>query len=543
MRFRASNKRWISALAAAVMVCVCVTASAQSYRLGDEADEIATIQTALKQLKLYSAGITGHYGEKTETAVKKFQKKYALEDNGVVDEATRAALYEAAGITYIAGSSSSSGASSSNSSVSSSGGTTLRYDMRSDAVLKLQQDLSKLGYYSGTISGHFGSKTEAAVMSFQKANGLSADGIAGSKTLAKIATALGNSSSGSSSNSSSSNSSSSSSSLLKQGTKSEAVRTLQQNLKTLGYYTGSVTGNFGPLTKEAVYSFQKANGLSADGVAGEKTLAAISSKLKGGSSSGSSNNSSSSSSSGSNSSSSSTSSLLNTSITLQQGTKNDEVLKLQNMLTSLGFYTGNKTGNFGEKTADAVIAYQKSKGLTADGIAGKKTLAAINADYSGSSVIGNNNGNANAPTPSMANNVIYENFYNWRRNYANGEYCTVYDFSTGYSWKLRIMTKDAHMDAEPATAEDTAIMLKAFGNKTTWNPKPVWVTFSDGKTYIGSTHDVPHSPQHLTSNNFAGHLCVHGPIPMSKAESIGSYAVSHQEAINEGWEMTQKLKY
>ena len=191
MRFRASNKRWISALAAAVMVCVCVTASAQSYRLGDEADEIATIQTALKQLKLYSAGITGHYGEKTETAVKKFQKKYALEDNGVVDEATRAALYEAAGITYIAGSSSSSGASSSNSSVSSSGGTTLRYDMRSDAVLKLQQDLSKLGYYSGKISGHFGSKTESAVMSFQKANGLSADGIAGSKTLAKIATALG----------------------------------------------------------------------------------------------------------------------------------------------------------------------------------------------------------------------------------------------------------------------------------------------------------------------------------------------------------------
>ena len=543
MRFRASNKRWISALAAAVMVCVCVTASAQSYRLGDEADEIATIQTALKQLKLYSAGITGHYGEKTETAVKKFQKKYALEDNGVVDEATRAALYEAAGITYTAGSSSSSSASSSNSSVSSSGGTTLRYDMRSDAVLKLQQDLSKLGYYSGTISGHFGSKTEAAVMSFQKANGLSADGIAGSKTLAKIATALGNSSSSSSSNSSSSNSSSASasSSLLKQGTKSEAVRTLQQNLKTLGYYTGSVTGNFGSLTKEAVYSFQKANGLSADGVAGEKTLAAISSKLKGGSSSGSS--SSSSSSSNSNSSSASTSSLLNTSITLQQGTKSDEVLKLQNMLTSLGFYTGNKTGNFGEKTADAVIAYQKSKGLTADGIAGKKTLAAINADYSGSSVIGNNNGNANAPTPSMANNVIYENFYNWRRNYANGEYCTVYDFSTGYSWKLRIMTKDAHMDAEPATAEDTAIMLKAFGNKTTWNPKPVWVTFSDGKTYIGSTHDVPHSPQHLTNNNFAGHLCVHFPIPMSKAESIGSYAVSHQEAINEGWEMTKKLKY
>lgn len=229
---------------------------------------------------------------------------------------------------------------------------------------------------------------------------------------------------------------------------------------------------------------------------------------------------------------------------LQQGSSSSEVLKLQNMLASLGFYTGNKTGNFGALTADAVMAYQKSKGLTADGIAGKKTLAAINADYSGkgNTSAGTTNGTT-APSTQTAGNVIYENFYNWRRNYANGEYCTVYDFSTGYSWKLRIMTKDAHMDAEPATAEDTAIMLKAFGGKTTWTPKAVWVTFSDGKTYIGSTHDVPHSPQHLSNNNFNGHLCVHFPISMEKAQSIGPYATSHQEAINEGWAATQKLKY
>ena len=115
MSIRASNKRWIAALSAALMVCVCASACAQDYSLGDEADEIATIQTALKQLKLYSAGITGHYGEKTETAVKKFQKKYALEDNGIVNEATRAALYEAAGITYTASSGSSSSSSSSSS--------------------------------------------------------------------------------------------------------------------------------------------------------------------------------------------------------------------------------------------------------------------------------------------------------------------------------------------------------------------------------------------------------------------------------------------
>ena len=544
MSIRASNKRWIAALSAALMVCVCASASAQNYSLGDEADEVATIQTALKQLKLYSAGITGHYGEKTEAAVKKFQKKYAFEDNGIVDEDTRAALYEAAGIASGSSSSSSSSASSSSSS-SVSGSAILRYGTRNDEVLKLQQNLTKLGLYTGTISGHYGSITEAAVMNFQRKNGLSADGIAGAKTLAKIEEKVNGTSSSSSSGSSSSSSSSSSNAaanssngLLKYGVRSDAVRTLQQNLKTLGYYDGSVTGNFGRLTKEAVYNFKKANGLSADGVAGAKTL--------GNSSSGNSSSSGSSNSSGSSSSnnSSDSSTLLNTSVMLQQGSSSSEVLKLQNMLASLGFYTGNKTGNFGALTADAVMAYQKSKGLTADGIAGKKTLAAINADYSGkgSTSAGTTNGTT-APSTQTAGNVIYENFYNWRRNYANGEYCTVYDFSTGYSWKLRIMTKDAHMDAEPATAEDTAIMLKAFGGKTTWTPKAVWVTFSDGKTYIGSTHDVPHSPQHLSNNNFNGHLCVHFPISMEKAQSIGPYATSHQEAINEGWAATQKLKY
>ena len=63
-----------------------------------------------------------------------------------------------------------------------------------------------------------------------------------------------------------------------------------------------------------------------------------------------------------------------------------------------------------------------------------------------------------------------------------------------------------------------------------------WVTFSDGKTYLGSTHNVPHSPSHLSNNNFDGHLCVHFPISMEKAKEIGPYATSHQETINEAWD-------
>ncbi len=533
MKIHASKKRWFAAAVMAFILCIGATACAQTYRFGDEADEIATIQTALKQLKLYSAEITGHFGEKTEAAVKKFQKKYALKDDGIVGEDTLKELYAAAGIT---------------SSGSSESSTLLRYGSQNDAVRILQENLTNLGYYDGSITGHFGSITEAAVMNFQRRNGLSADGIAGAKTLEKIDEALGKASSSSSSSNSSSDGSSSET-LLKYGMEgSEAVRTLQQNLKTLGYYTGSVTGNFGRLTKDAVFRFQRANDLSADGIAGEKTLAAISSRISG-SGSGSSSSSGSSSGSGSSGSSSggSSSMTLDTSVTLQKDSKNDEVLKLQNMLAALGYYSGNKTGNFGDLTQEAVMTYQRAKGLTADGIAGKKTLAAINADYAGGSgSSGSGSGSSSSGSSnisSTAGNVIYSNFYSWRRNYDNGEYCTVYDFSTGYSWRLRIMTKDAHMDAEPVTAEDTAIMNKAFGNVQTWTPKAVWVTFSDGKTYIGSTHNVPHSPYHLTDNNFKGHLCVHFPIPMEKAQEIGPYATSHQEAINEGWENTQKLKY
>jgi len=218
-----------------------------------------------------------------------------------------------------------------------------------------------------------------------------------------------------------------------------------------------------------------------------------------------------------------------------QGNENDEVRKMQKMLTELGFYSGNITGSFGEKTKEAVVAFQKSKGLTSDGIAGKRTLSAINAAYNKSS-------NSSGSTVSSVGDVRYENFYNWRRNYDNGEYCTVYDFNTGYTWTLRIMSKDAHMDAEPATAEDTAIMNKAFAGKVTWTAKPVWVTFSDGKTYLGSTHNVPHTPYHLRDNNFDGHLCVHFPIPMDKAKEIGPYATSHQECINEAWEQVQRMR-
>ncbi len=539
----ASRRFKYMALVFALLLFITGTAFAQNFRLGDENEEIATIQSALKQLKFYTGDITGHFGTRTKEAIIKFQKKHKLLADGIVGEDTLRELYTAAGIPLESSavfsgesSSSSSSVSASSSSSSSASGSVLHYGSQNDQVRQLQQNLYTLGFYNGSITGHYGSKTEAAVSAFQRSNGLSPDGIAGTKTLASISSALSGSSSSSKSSSSSSSSSSSTSSsssssgMLKLGTKSEAVRSLQQNLKALGYYDGSVTGNYGNLTKEAVYSFQRSNGLSADGVAGAKTLAAIQTKL--------SNSGSSSSTTTVTTSSSSTtvSSSLGTASVLTEGSKGTEVKKLQQMLAALGFFSGNQTGNFGAQTKKAVMDFQKSKGLMADGIAGAKTLAAINASYSSKS-----SSKSGQLTTASAGKVIYSSFYNWRNNYSNGEYVTVYDFGTGYTWRLRIMTKDQHMDAEPISAEDTAIMLKAFGGKTTWTPKVVWVTFSDGKTYIGSTHNTPHGTQHITNNNFKGHLCVHFPLPMARAEAIGDYAVTHQKAINAGWETTKKM--
>lgn len=69
--------------------------------------------------------------------------------------------------------------------------------------------------------------------------------------------------------------------VLQQGNRGTNVKTLQTKLKNWGYYTGSVDGIFGSKTKEAVKYFQRRNGLTADGIVGKKTLAALGMSLNG----------------------------------------------------------------------------------------------------------------------------------------------------------------------------------------------------------------------------------------------------------------------
>lgn len=63
--------------------------------------------------------------------------------------------------------------------------------------------------------------------------------------------------------------------------------------------------------------------------------------------------------------------------TLRLGSKNEDVLRLQGTLNALGFGPLDEDGKFGTKTEAAVKKYQKSRGLSADGIVGPQTWARI----------------------------------------------------------------------------------------------------------------------------------------------------------------------
>ncbi len=63
--------------------------------------------------------------------------------------------------------------------------------------------------------------------------------------------------------------------------------------------------------------------------------------------------------------------------TLRPGSSGDDVANLQTKLAALGFPPGGIDGKFGPATEAALLAFQKSRGLVADGVAGPRTLAAL----------------------------------------------------------------------------------------------------------------------------------------------------------------------
>ena len=79
------------------------------------------------------------------------------------------------------------------------------------------------------------------------------------------------------------------------------------------------------------------------------------------------------------------------------GSRGDEVTQIQTKLKRWGYYNGNIDGIYGSQTQEAVRYFQRKNGLTVDGIAGPKTLAAmgISSSSSGSTSSSSNSSNVN----------------------------------------------------------------------------------------------------------------------------------------------------
>jgi N-acetylmuramoyl-L-alanine amidase len=139
---------------------------------------------------------------------------------------------------------------------------------------------------------------------------------------------------------------------LAEGARGEAVRDLQVRLAACGYDCASdEPGVFGPATRAAVVRFQEDRGLRPDGVCGPQTWQAL---VEAGWRLGD--------------------RLLYHRHPMLRG---DDVAELQRRLGALGFDAGRVDGIFGEQTAAALVDFQRNAGLTADGICGPATIAAL----------------------------------------------------------------------------------------------------------------------------------------------------------------------
>ena len=496
-----------------------------TVRKGSTGENAKLVQQRLKDLGYLKGKVDGDFGTSSVTALKSFQTKNGLKADGEAGRDTYKLLFSYSALsanaqpTAVPTIAPTIAPATTYAPITKDNVVTIKLGVQGEAVTRLQIRLTELGYYNAYVDGKCKADDVAAIKDFQKNNGLSVDGAAGYDTQVKLYSVTARTASGAIAGGTVDTFTT-----LRKGDVSDAVKEMQQRLIALGYLTDEADGNFGRNTFEAVYAFQKANGLPRDGIAGAKTLSKLYSSTA-----------------ASAAPSATTAPVQST--TLRKGDANSAVKAMQQRLIDMGYLSGQADGDFGVQTYRALIAFQKANRLDTDGVAGAKTLAVLNSANAvtaqGSTTVKPSAGTSS--TTISAANVQYLNWYTSIRSQAKKyPYATVYDFSTGISWQVHMFSFGAHADAEPITAADTAKMERAFGGNT-WNPKAVWVVFGDGSIYMASTHSMPHLPQHRTDNDFDGHVCIHYPRTASQVASIGPYATSHQKSIDAGWIKTQDM--
>lgn len=294
------------------------------------------------------------------------------------------------------------------------------------------------------------------------------------------------------------------------GSSGDSVEKLQQALKIKGYYKGVVDGKYGEGTRSAVKTYQKAVGISQTGKADYATImklfgrvasttAANDPKMNG----------------------ITKISQITVPATSRKGDSGKNVLALQQALKIKGYYKAPIDSKYGDQTVAAVKAFQKAKGLAQDGVAGNATIKAL---------FGKNASNFTYTTERL-------DWFNGGSSVFTGTCVyTIKDVVTGKAFQARRRFGTNHLDSEPLTASDTAIMKSIYGGEWSWNRRAILVLYN-GHVYAASMNGMPHGTYGVTGNNFDGHFCIH----FYKSRTHGTDKVDEQHqtcvsrAMNATW--------
>jgi murein DD-endopeptidase MepM/ murein hydrolase activator NlpD len=165
MRGLSRSRTAMRFVTAMLVILVATALAAPVHAAGDP--EVAALQVGLRAQGIYTGTVDGVLGPGTADAVRRFQLKAGLVPNGVPGRQTRLALG-----TY--------------GRRAPLGRRKLLPGARGWDVAALQFALAWHGFPSGSIDGHFGAKTQAALRRFQRWAGLQAEGAAGPSTFAAL---------------------------------------------------------------------------------------------------------------------------------------------------------------------------------------------------------------------------------------------------------------------------------------------------------------------------------------------------------------------
>ena len=208
------------------------------------------------------------------------------------------------------------------------------------------------------------------------------------------------------------------------------------------------------------------------------------------------------------------------------GDSGANVKKLQQALKLLGYYSGDIDGDYGDKTVQAVKRFQKNRGMKQDGIAGSGTIRVLFGSTGSSK-------SSSSSSYSSSDQSYKTEVLDWFADNVTSVIpkkakFTVKDVRTGKTFTAVRWSGLNHLDAEPATADDTAMLKKIYGGAWSWNRRPILILYR-GHVYAASMNGMPHGTTTI-DNGFDGHFCIH--FKNSKTHGTEKVDPDHQKAVN-----------